>query len=1208
MNDVNTVSRFSELHDAYTVGQSRCLELEAEISKLKHKIEKDDHSEMIKRFSNLEIDHLNLQLKYQNLKERSGNNKSQTSQDAPEFDSYFEINKMKASLQGKDNAIRKLKEQISQMNERHSEADHILDIKALDSYNIELTEHVTALQEQNECFRAENEKVKQHYTELYDSIKITHAKTIEKTTSLLIENEKLKAQLKGKMQCVTMPAVKSKVLAPETLREIVEEARIETPSDIELVNACFYTKKSQELLEYMIGTCPKEFNKRDKKAATTPLNRKKQVTFKEPYDTSNNNTQTHVEQQKVQKTNVHVIPSTGVNSSTKASGSKPRSNTKNNRILPAKSENKKNVEAHPRNNKSKLKQENRVDSSISSKHTWKPTGRKFTLGEQCPLTRFTKSKVVPLQHPGHVVQIVLWYLDSDCSKHMIRNHSRLKNFVKKFIGTIRFGNDHFGYIMGYGDYVIGDNVISRVYYVEGHGHNLFYVGQVCDSDLEVTFRKHSCYVRDVDGVELLKGSRGSNLYTISIEDMMKSFLIFLLSKASKNKSWLWHRRLNHLNFGTINDIARKDLVRGLARTPQQNGVVKRRNRTLVEAARTMLIFLKALMFLWAKAFSTASYTQNRSLIHTRHNKTPYELVHDKKLDLKFLCVFGALCYPINDSEDIGKLKATTDIGIFVGYAPNRKEPLIAERLVPPTPAVPVPVLVVSAGTPSSTTIDQDAQSTSYSPSSSEVQPPISHQGVAVGPTIEDNPFAQTEDNPFVNVFALKPSSKESSSGDVSSSESNQVIQPHNHLGKWSKDYPMDNVIAMQEEIYEFDQLQVWELVPKPYCVMIIALKWIYKVKLDEYGDVLKNKAWLVAKGYRQEEGIDFEESFALMDVKTAFLNGELKEEVYISQPEGFVDPDHPTHVYHLKKALYGLKQAPRAWYTRLLRFLLENKFFKGVVDPTRPDLVFAVSVCARYQAKPTKKHLDAIKRVFRYLWGTINWGLWYPKDTAMALTAYADADHACCQDTRRSTSGNDQFLRDKLVSWSSKKQKSTTILTTEVEYIAMSGCSLPVIDICHHFIKEQVENGVVELYFVKKDYQLADIFTKALPRERFEFLLPRLGMKSMTLETLKRLQEEEDECSSQRFAVKVLFLIAVLDILDSDKMAEGNVPAPTRTDDQLVPVKACLPIGKSNLLMDLQKKQKNPIFLILLDILQNTNFFGAFTTSANVPSIYIQQF
>ncbi|GKF96774.1 integrase, catalytic region, zinc finger, CCHC-type containing protein, partial [Tanacetum coccineum] len=137
---------------------------------------------------------------------------------------------------------------------------------------------------------------------------------------------------------------------------------------------------------------------------------------------------------------------------------------------------------------------------------------------------------------------------------------------KTYDGGIRFGNDHFGAIMGYGDYVIGDSVISRVYYVEGLGHNLFSVGQFCDSDLEVAFRKHSCYVCDTDGVELLKGSRGSNLYTIYVEDMMKSSPICLLSKASKNKSWLWHRRLNHLNFSTINDLARKDLVRGLGKS------------------------------------------------------------------------------------------------------------------------------------------------------------------------------------------------------------------------------------------------------------------------------------------------------------------------------------------------------------------------------------------------------------------------------------------------------------------------------------------------------------------------------------------------------------------------------------------------------------------------------------------------------------------
>nr|GEY06055.1 retrovirus-related Pol polyprotein from transposon TNT 1-94 [Tanacetum cinerariifolium] len=320
-----------------------------------------------------------------------------------------------------------------------------------------------------------------------------------------------------------------------------------------------------------INTCPKEFSKRDKKVATTLLDRNKKVAFRETCGTSNNNTQTHVEQQKVQKTNVPVIPSTEVNNSTKASESKPRSNTKNNRILPAKSDNKKKVEAHPRSNKSNLKQENH----------WKPTERKFTLGEQYPLTRFIKSKVVPLQQPEHVSSSEIIIIE------------RFSNTTKK----------------------------------------------------QLT-RKHSRCVRNVDGVDLLKGSRGSNLYTISIEDMIKSSLICLLSKASKNKSWVWHRRLNHLNFGTINDLARQDL----------NGIVKRQNRTLVEAAQTTLIYSKALMFLRAEALATTCYTQNRSVIHTHHNKTPYELVHDKKPNLTFLCIFGALCYPTNDSEDLGKLK------------------------------------------------------------------------------------------------------------------------------------------------------------------------------------------------------------------------------------------------------------------------------------------------------------------------------------------------------------------------------------------------------------------------------------------------------------------------------------------------------------------------------------------------------------------------
>ncbi|GJZ42391.1 retrovirus-related pol polyprotein from transposon TNT 1-94 [Tanacetum coccineum] len=374
----------------------------------------------------------------------------------------------------------------------------------------------------------------------------------------------------------------------------------------------------------------------------------------------------------------------------------------------------------------------------------------------------------------------------------------------------------------------------------------------------------------------------------------------------------------------------------------------------------------------------------------------------------------------------------------------------------------------------------------------------------------------------------------------------QVLPP-DHLRRWTKDHPLDNIVgnpsrpvstrkqlasdalwccfhtelskvepknfkmaviedcwfqAMQDEIHEFDRLEVWELVPRPIYVMVIALKWIYKVKLDEYGDVLKNKARLVAKGYRQEEGIDFEESFApvarieairifianaatknmiiyQMDVKTAFLNGDLQEEVFVSQPEGFEDQDNPTHVYRLKKALYGLKQAPRAWYDTLSKFLLANNFFKGAVDPTPRGIFinqakYALETLKKYgmdlsdpvdtpmvdrlkldedlmgipvdqtrfrgMAKPTKKHFEAMKRVFRYLKGTINMDLWYPKDNAMSLTAYADADNAGCQDSRRSTSGSAQFIGDRLVSWSSKKQRSTAISTTEAEYIAMSGC------------------------------------------------------------------------------------------------------------------------------------------------------------------------
>ncbi|GJV85416.1 hypothetical protein Tco_1525314 [Tanacetum coccineum] len=226
---------------------------------------------------------------------------------------------------------------------------------------------------------------------------------------------------------------------------------------------------------------------------------------------------------------------------------------------------------------------------------------------------------------------------------------------------------------------------------------------------------------------------------------------------------------------------------------------------------------------------------------------------------------------------------------------------------------------------------------------------------------------------------------------------------------------------------------------------------------------------------------------------------------------------------------------------------------------SRPELTFDVCMCARYQAKPTKKHFHAVKRIFKYLRGTVNRGLWYPKDSSIALTAYADADHAGCQDTRRSTSGCMQLLGDRLVSWSSKRQKSAMISSTEAEYIAMSSCSY------RHQIplhkKEQVENGVVELYFVKTEYQLADIFTKALCRERIEFLIDKLGMRSFTPETLKQLADEAEE------------------IIDTTKAQQQAL------DDALV-------------------APKN----LALDALKLTPFYNAFDVPADVPEIYMQEF
>nr|GEX57128.1 hypothetical protein [Tanacetum cinerariifolium] len=320
--------------------------------------------------------------------------------------------------------------------------------------------------------------------------------------------------------------------------------------------------------------------------------------------------------------------------------------------------------------------------------------------------------------------------------------------------------------------------------------------------------------------------------------------------------------------------------------------------------------------------------------------------------------------------------------------------------------------------------------------------------------------------------------------------------------------------------------------------MVNTLKWIYKVKLDELGGILKNKARLVARGYRQEEGIYFEDSFASvvrleairifiayvayknmvvyqMDVKTAFLNGDLWEEVYVSQPDGFVDPDKPNHLYKLKKALYGLKQAPRARNGNdllLMSMMGKISFFLGLQISQSPKSIFINQL--KYALKSLKKYgfescdpvdtpmvekskLDEDKE------GKAIDPSHY-RDSSIALTAFTDVDHAGCQDTRRSTSGSLQFLGDRLISWSSKS--AIALCCNNVQHSKSKH-----IDIRYHFIKEHVENGVIKLYFVNTEYQLADLFTKALGRERIEFLINKLGMRSFTPETLKQSTDEVDE-------------------------------------------------------------------------------------------------
>nr|GFA46390.1 retrovirus-related Pol polyprotein from transposon TNT 1-94 [Tanacetum cinerariifolium] len=580
------------------------------------------------------------------------------------------------------------------------------------------------------------------------------------------------------------------------------------------------------------------------------------------------------------------------------------------------------------------------------------------------------------------------------------------------MGTVRFRNDHVAAILGFGD------------------------------------------LQNLEGVDLLKGDRSTNLYTINLHEMASASPICLMARASSTKLWLWHQHLSHLNFDTINDLSKNDLVLCLPkfkyhkehlcpsceqgksrrashppklvpnsrqrlhllhmdlcgpmriasinekrtdnstefknqvlkeyfdsvgishqvssiRTPQQNGVVERRTRTLVEAARTMLIFSCAPLFLWAEAIATA------------------------------------LCYPKNDREDIGKLGTK---GLDLTYAPS----------------------TITSQQPTEGELDSlfEAMYDDYIGG----QPSATARTVLAvqEPQVHQTSTAST----LIAVIAPTPtnSSSHATNFPINSQDVDELTSQQQHNVKEAMTDPAW-IESMQEELLQFKRLDVWVLVPTPDNISPLTLKWLFKNKHDKEQTVIRNKSHLVVRGYHQEEGIDFKESFApvarmeairiflayaahksffvfQMDMKTAFLHGSLKEDVYVCQPEGFIDADHPSHVYKLKKVLYGLKQAPRAWYDELSTFLLQNHFFKGTIDPTLFIRRF---------------HDDILV------------------DSGFELTGFSDADYAGCKDTFKSTSDGAQFLGEKLVSWSSKKQDCTALSTAKAKYVFLSACCAQVL-------------------------------------------------------------------------------------------------------------------------------------------------------------------
>ncbi|GJW77944.1 retrovirus-related pol polyprotein from transposon TNT 1-94 [Tanacetum coccineum] len=825
----------------------------------------------------------------------------------------------------------------------------------------------------------------------------------------------------------------------------------------------------------------------------------------------------------------------------------PRSNTKNDRVPSASksscSKNKEvDVEEHPRN----------LLLSKNKKH----------MSSECNHVKLA------IRNDKSEVFCAMCYLNlfmvrrSGCSKHMTGNLKLLINFVWNFLGTVRFGNDHVVAILGFDDLQWGNILITRVYFIEGLGYNLFSVGQFCfcDSDLE---RLHLLHM-DLCGP----------------------------MRIEKHK-WKANSKIKSLKNALIvtGHLSPSIFCQNTLRTKM--GVVEQRNRTLVEAALNNVDFCSVHRYvvMGLKRLLLCESTPIHHFTVDLTAKTSYELINGRKPDISFLRVFGALWYPKNEREDIGKLGAKAmafeqssskpglqgmtsgqiSSGLDLTYAPSTittqqptegeldllfeamyddhigGQPSAAPRTIP---AAQVPqvlqgsIATTTTANTAPTPTTSSSQKTNFPNTSQdvdelEIQQHVQHQPT----TIADNvPNTMFDENTFVNPFATPSTS-------AAESLSSQYVDPSNmHTNQLRSDGDM-YMYALMVSTMESKNVKkamtarcrmnlckiellsqkadLWVLVPAPDKIKPLTLKWLFKNKHDEENTIIRNKTRLVMRGYRQEEGIDFEESFApvariediriflayvahksftvfQMDMKNAFLHGTLKEEQCSCVTEvSWMLIIHSTCL-QVKEGTIWVKASTKGMALRrrhlsgtglcaelsLCSTLLENMGWK-TCDPV---LVLqwemqrqALTLIKNGLPDDVQRNFVALIGAIYVSYGTVNMGLWYTKDSGFELTGFSDVDYAGCKDTFKSTSGGAPFLGEKLVSWSSKKQDYTALSSPRSEFVVSSllcpksfGCWTT-------------------------DYQLADLFTKALPVDRFNYLIRRLGMRNFCPWNLKRL-------------------------------------------------------------------------------------------------------